>query len=151
LLADREALSLVVIHAFASGCAVGEDGPYALAALEQLEIALVGEHHALWASVCANDDRLRVDPGSAKLREERWQLLPSLARREHLMRLALHDFILADVYMFRYTIDTSILIRHLTGDPPGQARRATRFLTRAEELLLTDLVAAEVVYVLESF
>jgi predicted nucleic acid-binding protein len=48
-------------------------------------------------------------------------------------------------------IDTNILIRHLTGDPPSQARRATDFLGQADELLLTDLVAAEVVYVLESF
>ena len=48
-------------------------------------------------------------------------------------------------------IDTNILVRHLTGDPPSQARRATDFLAQAEELLLTDLVAAEVVYVLESF
>lgn len=48
-------------------------------------------------------------------------------------------------------IDTNILVRHLTGDPPAQARRATAFLAKAEELLLTDLVAAEVVYVLESF
>jgi predicted nucleic-acid-binding protein len=48
-------------------------------------------------------------------------------------------------------IDRNILIRHLTGDPPAQARRATHFLAREEELLLTDLVAAEVVYVLESF
>ena len=48
-------------------------------------------------------------------------------------------------------LDTNILVRHLTGDPPGQARRATSFLTRAEELLLADLIVAEVVYVLESF
>jgi predicted nucleic-acid-binding protein len=48
-------------------------------------------------------------------------------------------------------VDTNILVRHLTADPPGQARRATHFLGLAEELLLTDLVAAEVVYVLESF
>lgn len=47
-------------------------------------------------------------------------------------------------------IDTIVLVRHLTGDPPEQARRASSFLARAEELLLTDLVAAEVVYVLES-
>jgi predicted nucleic acid-binding protein len=43
------------------------------------------------------------------------------------------------------------LIRHLTGDPPRQARRASAFLERADELLLPDLIAAEVVYVLESF
>lgn len=48
-------------------------------------------------------------------------------------------------------LDTNILIRHLTGDPPAQARRATAFLERAEELLLPDLIVAEVVYVLESF
>ena len=48
-------------------------------------------------------------------------------------------------------VDTNIFIRHLTGDPPAQARRATAFLAKAEELLLTDLVVAEVVYVLESF
>jgi predicted nucleic acid-binding protein len=48
-------------------------------------------------------------------------------------------------------LDTNVLIRHLTGDPPGQARRATAFLARAEELLLADLIVAEVVFVLESF
>jgi predicted nucleic-acid-binding protein len=48
-------------------------------------------------------------------------------------------------------VDTNILIRHLTGDPPGQAARATRFLAEANELLLADLIVAEVVYVLESF
>jgi len=48
-------------------------------------------------------------------------------------------------------LDTNVLIRHLTGDPPGQARRATAFLERADELLLPDLIVAEVVYVLESF
>jgi predicted nucleic-acid-binding protein len=48
-------------------------------------------------------------------------------------------------------VDTNVLIRHLTGDPPAQARRATAFLKRAEELLLPDLIVAEVVYVLESF
>ncbi|HVW88276.1 MAG TPA: PIN domain-containing protein [Gaiellaceae bacterium] len=48
-------------------------------------------------------------------------------------------------------VDTNVLIRHLTGDPPAQARRATAFLERADELLLADLVVAEIVYVLESF
>lgn len=48
-------------------------------------------------------------------------------------------------------LDTNVLIRHLTGDPPAQARRAMTFLERAEELLLPDLIVAEVVYVLESF
>jgi predicted nucleic-acid-binding protein len=48
-------------------------------------------------------------------------------------------------------LDTNVLIRHLTGDPPQQARRATRFLAQADELLLPDLIVAEVVFVLESF
>lgn len=48
-------------------------------------------------------------------------------------------------------LDTNGLIRHLTGDPPAQARRATAFLERADELLVPDLIVAEVVYVLESF
>jgi predicted nucleic acid-binding protein len=48
-------------------------------------------------------------------------------------------------------LDTNTLIRHLTGDPPEQAARASKFLAAADELLLADLVVAEVVYVLESF
>lgn len=48
-------------------------------------------------------------------------------------------------------LDTNVLVRHLTGDPPTLATRATRFLATADELLLTDLVVAELVYVLESF
>lgn len=48
-------------------------------------------------------------------------------------------------------VDTNVLVRHLTGDPPAQARRATRYLEQAGELLLPDLILAEVAYVLESF
>ena len=48
-------------------------------------------------------------------------------------------------------VDINLLVRHLTGDPPEQAARATRFLAAADELLLADLVLAETVYVLESF
>jgi predicted nucleic acid-binding protein len=48
-------------------------------------------------------------------------------------------------------LDTNVVIMHLTGDPPGQARRATAFLEHADELLLPDLIVAEVVFVLESF
>jgi predicted nucleic-acid-binding protein len=49
-------------------------------------------------------------------------------------------------------IDTNVLVRHLTGYPPAMARRATRFLAAVApgELLLADLVLAEVVYVLQS-
>lgn len=48
-------------------------------------------------------------------------------------------------------LDTNVLIRHLTRDPPGQGRRATASLEQADELLLPDLIIAEVVFVLESF
>ena len=47
-------------------------------------------------------------------------------------------------------LDTNVLVRHLTADPPEQGRRATSFLARADELLLPDLVVAELVYALES-
>jgi AbrB family looped-hinge helix DNA binding protein len=40
---------------------------------------------------------------------------------------------------------------HLTGDPPEMAARATAYLQTTSELLLTDVVAAETVNVLESF
>jgi predicted nucleic acid-binding protein len=48
-------------------------------------------------------------------------------------------------------VDTNVLIRHLTGDPPEMASRATAVLAAGERLLLADLVLAECVYVLESF
>jgi predicted nucleic acid-binding protein len=44
-----------------------------------------------------------------------------------------------------------VLVRHLTGDPPAQARAAMRLLAGAERLLLADLIFAETLYVLESF
>jgi predicted nucleic acid-binding protein len=48
-------------------------------------------------------------------------------------------------------LDTNVLVRHLTGDPPAMAARATAFLRSGEQLLLTDLIFEEVLYVLESF
>lgn len=48
-------------------------------------------------------------------------------------------------------LDTNVIIRHLTGDPPQHAARATAALARAERLLLADLVVAECVYLLQSF
>jgi predicted nucleic-acid-binding protein len=48
-------------------------------------------------------------------------------------------------------VDTTILVRHLTDDPPDMAARAARFLAEEGDLFLTDLVVAETVYVLESF
>ncbi len=48
-------------------------------------------------------------------------------------------------------LDTNVIIRHLTGDPPAMATRATAVLAGPGPLLLVDLVVAECVYVLESF
>jgi predicted nucleic-acid-binding protein len=44
-----------------------------------------------------------------------------------------------------------VIIRHLTGDPPEQAARATAALASGRRLLLADLVVAECIHVLESF
>jgi predicted nucleic-acid-binding protein len=48
-------------------------------------------------------------------------------------------------------LDTNVLIRHFTGDPPDQAGRATACVRDAapNELLLLDLHVAECIYVLE--
>jgi predicted nucleic acid-binding protein len=48
-------------------------------------------------------------------------------------------------------VDTNVLVRHLAGDPLEMAEAATEYLRTETELLLTDVVAAETVYVLESF
>jgi predicted nucleic acid-binding protein len=48
-------------------------------------------------------------------------------------------------------VDTNVIVRHLTGDPPGLAARATRFLGDADDLLMPDLILAEIAYVLASY
>jgi predicted nucleic acid-binding protein len=48
-------------------------------------------------------------------------------------------------------VDTNVLVRHLVGDPPKMAARATAYLQKESELLVTDLIVAETIYVLESF
>lgn len=47
-------------------------------------------------------------------------------------------------------LDTNVLVRHFTGAPREQARRATAFLEGDRDLWLVDLVVAELVYVLGS-
>jgi predicted nucleic acid-binding protein len=47
-------------------------------------------------------------------------------------------------------LDTNVIVRHVTGEPPEQAARASRLLAEAPDLVLTDVVAAELVYVLQS-
>ena len=48
-------------------------------------------------------------------------------------------------------VDANVLVRHLVGDPPEMAGRATAFLGSEKNLYLADLIVAETVYVLESF
>ena len=48
-------------------------------------------------------------------------------------------------------VDSDVLIRHLTGDPTDMALRATAHIRDTDELLLPDLILAEIIYVLESF
>jgi predicted nucleic-acid-binding protein len=48
-------------------------------------------------------------------------------------------------------VDATVLVRHLTGEPAELASRATAFLYTTEALLLTDVVVAETVRVLETF
>lgn len=48
------------------------------------------------------------------------------------------------------SVDAATLIRHLTGDPHKKAARATAHIRQADELILTDVVVAEMVNVLRS-
>jgi predicted nucleic-acid-binding protein len=50
-------------------------------------------------------------------------------------------------------LDTSVLVRHFTHDDPALGRRASQYLARASgpELILTDVVLAETVVVLERY
>ena len=48
-------------------------------------------------------------------------------------------------------VDTNIIVRHLTGELPDMASRATAYLAAEPELFLADLIVAETIYVLESF
>lgn len=55
----------------------------------------------------------------------------------------------------RAALDTSVLIRHLTGDDPAKAARVRALLARAArgelELLVPPVVLAELAWVLESY
>jgi predicted nucleic-acid-binding protein len=46
--------------------------------------------------------------------------------------------------------DTNIWIRHLTGDPPEQAKLASELIATTRSVQVPDVVIAECVYVLES-
>ena len=47
-------------------------------------------------------------------------------------------------------VDTSLLVRYLTGDPPHLAERAAQVLDGEETLGLTEVALVETAYVLES-
>ncbi|HEX6303663.1 MAG TPA: PIN domain-containing protein [Anaerolineales bacterium] len=47
-------------------------------------------------------------------------------------------------------LDTSMLVRYLTGDPPDLADQAAGVIDQEGELLVTDVVLAETAYVLTS-
>lgn len=47
-------------------------------------------------------------------------------------------------------LDTNVIVRHLTQEPADQGAAASRFLAQADALVLTDVIAAETVHVLES-
>jgi len=52
-------------------------------------------------------------------------------------------------------VDTNVILRFLTGDPPDMAQSATRLFQAVEDghvtLIVDDIVIAEAVWVLESF
>ena len=56
--------------------------------------------------------------------------------------------------MTEILVDANVLLRHLTGQPPGLARRAAKIMQAAERghltLIVTPLILAECVWVLET-
>ncbi|UCH26064.1 MAG: PIN domain-containing protein [Trueperaceae bacterium] len=48
-------------------------------------------------------------------------------------------------------VDTSVLVRYLTGDPPEMLAAAKRIVDETQRLYLTGVVVAETAYVLTSF
>lgn len=47
-------------------------------------------------------------------------------------------------------LDTSIVVRYLTGDPPDLAEQAARIIDEEDQLQVTDVAVAETAYVLTS-
>ena len=47
-------------------------------------------------------------------------------------------------------VDTNVLLRHLVGDAPEQARAASSLLRRSETLILTPVIFIEIAHVLRS-
>jgi len=47
-------------------------------------------------------------------------------------------------------LDTSVIVRYLTGDPPELAEQAANIIDKLDDLLVTDVVLTETAYVLTS-
>ena len=47
-------------------------------------------------------------------------------------------------------LDTSVIVRYLTGDPPDMFERATQIIEKADDLKVTEGVLAETAFVLSS-
>ena len=47
-------------------------------------------------------------------------------------------------------VDTSVVVRYLTGDPPKMAEQATAILDHSSDLVVTDVALAETAFVLTS-
>jgi len=47
-------------------------------------------------------------------------------------------------------LDTSVVVRYLTGDPPELAEQAAQIVDQENDLQITDVVLAETAYVLTS-
>ncbi len=47
-------------------------------------------------------------------------------------------------------LDTSVVVRYLTGDPPESAEQAAKIIDEVDGLLITDVVLTETAYVLTS-
>jgi predicted nucleic acid-binding protein len=47
-------------------------------------------------------------------------------------------------------LDTSFVVRYLTGDPPELAEKAAQIIDKEQDLLITDVVLVETAYVLSS-
>lgn len=47
-------------------------------------------------------------------------------------------------------LDTNVLVRYLTGDPPKASEEATRIIDGVEDLVITEVALAETAYVLMS-
>ena len=47
-------------------------------------------------------------------------------------------------------LDTSVVVRYLTGDPPELAEQAAKIIDQEDDLLVTDVVLTETAYVLTS-